>query len=40
MGIGGVLFLALYVVVFLPMALRDVWRRTQISMPPMPPERR
>ncbi len=40
MGIGGVLFLALYLVVFLPMALRDVWRRTQISKPPLPPERR
>ena len=35
MGMGGVLFLALYGFVFLPVALRDVWRRTRISVPPV-----
>lgn len=37
MGIGGLIFLGLYVFVFLPMALRDVWRRTRISLPPPKP---
>jgi hypothetical protein len=37
MGISGLLFLGLYVFVFLPLALRDVWRRTRISLPPTPP---
>jgi hypothetical protein len=40
MGIGGVLFLGLYVFLVLPVALRDVWRRTRISLPPLPPETR
>ena len=40
MGIGGVLFLALYTFIVLPVALRDVWRRTRVSLPPLPPETR
>ena len=40
MGVAGFVFLGMYVVLVLPIALRDVWRRTRISLPPMPPETR
>jgi len=33
MGIGGTIFLLLYVFTFLPVALRDVWRRTRVTTP-------
>jgi len=40
MGIAGIIFFALYVFTFLPVALRDVWRRTRVSSPVGPSRRR